>query len=136
MPLGDQPPYWTTPQVMYPPAWQVPPTVVQHHHYFHSPCDHTPILEILRTILTKLDTQESKIMADLTAITAAVTNNTTVEDSAIALINGLAAQIAAAGTDPAALASLTDSLTTESASLAAAVAANTPTAPQTPPLSS
>ncbi len=60
-------------------------------------------------------------MADLTALTAQVAQNTTVEGSAITLINGLAAQIAAAGTDPVALAALQTQLKTSSDALAAAI---------------
>lgn len=62
----------------------------------------------------------------LQALQAEVANNTSVENSAILLIQGLAAQIAAAGTDPAALAAIVTSLQTNDAALAAAVAANTP----------
>jgi hypothetical protein len=67
------------------------------------------------------------LMADLTALTAAVTQNTTVEASAVTLIQGLAAQISANLTDPVALASLTNQLNTSATALAAAITANTPT---------
>lgn len=60
---------------------------------------------------------------------AEVANNTTVESSAIALIKGLAAQITAAGTDPAALAAIVSTLQANDTALAAAVAANTVAAP-------
>lgn len=85
--------------------------------------------ETIVRLLRQINKKETRIMADLTDITAAVAQEVTVEESAIALINGLAAQLAAAGTDPAALAALTDQLNTEAASLAAAVTANTPAAP-------
>lgn len=68
-------------------------------------------------------------MADLTALTAQVATNTSVVSSALTLIQGLAAQLAAAGTDPAALAALQAQLATSDTALAAAVAANTPAAP-------
>lgn len=71
---------------------------------------------------------EKKIMADLTGLTAEVARNTTVEASALALIQGLAAQITAAGTDPVALKAITDQLTQNDNALATAVAANTPAA--------
>ena len=64
-------------------------------------------------------------MADLTALTAQVQANSDVEASAVLLIQGLADQIAAAGTDPAALQALQDQLKASADSLAAAVAANT-----------
>lgn len=68
-------------------------------------------------------------MADLSALQNEVANNTTVEASAITLIQGLAAQITAAGTDPAKLAAIVTQLSTNDTQLAAAVAANTPAAP-------
>lgn len=76
-------------------------------------------------IVIEKEIQMSKELDDLTAEVAA---DEAVESSAVTLINGLAAQITAAGTDPVALKALTDSLTTSSSALAAAVAANTPAA--------
>lgn len=67
-------------------------------------------------------------MTDLTAMTTAVQNETTVDESAINLIEGLAAEITNAGTDPVALQSLVDSLNAEQSKLVAAITANT-TAP-------
>lgn len=62
----------------------------------------------------------------LDALTAQVTTNNNLLASATQMINGIAAQITAAGTDPVALQNLTDSLQTSDATLAAAVLANTP----------
>ncbi len=70
-----------------------------------------------------------KIMAELDALSAQVAQNTTVEESAVTLINGLAAQIASLKNDPAALQALADSLNKSATDLSAAVAANTPAAP-------
>jgi hypothetical protein len=84
------------------------------------------ILSLLRTVIK----EENTIMSDLTQITADVANNTTVVGSALTLINGFAAQLAAAGTDPVALGALQTQLETNSSQLAAAVAANTPAAAQ------
>ena len=67
--------------------------------------------------------------AELDALTAQVEANTTVEQSAIALIQGLASQITAAGTDPAKLSALTSQLTASATALASAIAANTVAAP-------
>ncbi len=67
-------------------------------------------------------------MAAIDDLTAQVAQNTTVEASAVTLIEGLAAQIAAAGTDPTKLAALTTSLNTSATALAAAITANTPAA--------
>lgn len=74
--------------------------------------------------------------AALDSLTAQVAQNTTVEESAVTLINGLAAQITAAGTDPVALAALTTNLNKSASDLAAAVAANTPATPPSPSASS
>lgn len=66
---------------------------------------------------------------DLTALTAQVAQNTTVEASAVTLIQGLAAQITALQNDPAALAALAAQLQTSATALSAAITANTPTPP-------
>jgi hypothetical protein len=77
-------------------------------------------------------------VADLKALQSEVSRNTSVVGSALALIQGFAAQLAAAGTDPQALAALQAQLTANDDQLAAAVAANTPAAPSSssPPPSS
>lgn len=61
-------------------------------------------------------------------LTNQVTENVTVEGSAIVLINGFAARLEAAGTDPVKLTQLKNDLKTSASALAAAVAANTPAA--------
>jgi predicted nucleic acid-binding Zn-ribbon protein len=97
------------------------------------------ILTRLQSIEEKLDrllamsTTQSERMttmsAELDALETQVTANTSVEESAVVLIKGIAAQLAAAGTDPAKLTALRTSLNTSATDLAAAVAANTPVAP-------
>lgn len=79
------------------------------------------ILKELRTMSAQLD-----------ALQAAVTAEDTVIDSAVTLIQGIPALIAAAGTDPVALKTLTDDITAKSQALAAAVTANTPAATPAP----
>lgn len=64
------------------------------------------------------------IMQELDDLTAEVNDTDGVIQSAIVLIQGLAAKIAAAGTDPVALKALTDSLNSNKTALAAAIAAN------------
>lgn len=71
---------------------------------------------------------ERKIMAKLDDLAAAVAETKAVAESAIVLINGIADRIEAAGVDEVQLASLTASLREETADLAAAVSANTPSA--------
>lgn len=63
-----------------------------------------------------------------TRLTASVTNLTNVSASAVALFGALAQEIRDAQDDPAALAALADQIDTDSASLAAAITANTPVA--------
>lgn len=87
-------------------------------------------IERLLLALRKFERKGGKKMTkELDDLQTSVAHNTDVEESAITLIQGLAAQIAAAGTDPVALQALTDSLNAESEKLAAAVAANTPAQP-------
>lgn len=79
-----------------------------------------------RTLLIHILNNQKLIMASLDTLTAEVARNTTVEKSALALIQGLKAQLDAAGTDPVALKALSDQLAANDDDLAAAVAANTP----------
>ena len=66
---------------------------------------------------------------ELDALEVQVAENTNLEASAIALIQGLADQIAAAGNDPAKIAALSTQLKASATALAAAITANTPAAP-------
>lgn len=68
-------------------------------------------------------------MSLLDDLKAKVEAEQTVIDSAIALLNGLSAQIKAASLDSATMQSLADEVSAKTAALAAAVAANTPAAP-------
>lgn len=89
-------------------------------------------LEVLMRQVDALIAKENAMSKQLDDLTAEVATVATVEQSAITLINGLAAQLAAAGTDPAKLQALHDSLKSSSDALAAAVATNTVAA--TPPV--
>ena len=66
------------------------------------------------------------IMIEFDTLTAQVKANTDVEASAVLLIQGIAAKLEAAKTDPAAIQALADELKASADPLAAAVAANTP----------
>jgi hypothetical protein len=79
--------------------------------------------------LAAILTQGKTIMASVADVQADVTAQTTVIGSAVTLLQGLSAQLAAAGTDPAALDAIKASLDANTAALAAAVVANTPGAP-------
>lgn len=87
-------------------------------------------------ILHKLDRaqeQETRMSTNLEAITSAVESNTTVDESAIVLLNQIAGQLEAFKNDPIEIQALADQLNGESQKLAAAVAANTPAEADTPP---
>lgn len=66
--------------------------------------------------------------AEMDTLTAQITANEDVENSALQLINGFAARLTAAGTDPAKLNQLSADLKSSADALAAAVVANTPAA--------
>jgi hypothetical protein len=107
--------------------------------YVHSPEDLVSCLEQVLLGIDRMEKLMSKLDDQITALTAQVQANTTVENSALVLIQGFSATLAAAvaaaqaaGATPAQLQSLTDLGTAIKASddaLAAAVAANTPAAP-------
>jgi hypothetical protein len=94
-------------------------------------------------VTTMAASPPSTLDAQIAALTSEVTNDNTVMESATTLINGIAAQIAAAvaaaqatGATPEELASLNaleQSLNTNAANLANAVQANTPAAPTPQP---
>lgn len=67
--------------------------------------------------------------ADLTTLQSQVAANTNVIQSAITLIQGLAAQLQAAKNDPTAIQAIIDTMNANDTALAQAVAANTPAAP-------
>ncbi len=89
-------------------------------------------LDFILLNLKQLIKKETEMSQQLTDLQAAVAQEITVEQSAITLLNGLAAQLAAAGTDPAALQTLHDQILASSNALAAAVTANTPAAATQP----
>jgi prefoldin subunit 5 len=89
------------------------------------------ILEIVQRKLARIERKVNYLMATLADVQAAVTAEDSVIDSAVALIQGLAAQIAALAPNQAAIDALAADVQSKSDALAAAVAANTPAA--TPP---
>ena len=98
--------------------------------HLHIKPDHE-VLARLDAIMDRLDlvsSNQENIMAAIDDLQAAVAAEDTVIDSAITLIQGIPALIAAAGVDPAKLAALQSDITSKSSALAAAVAANTPAA--------
>lgn len=95
------------------------------------------ILEALERIELKLDCllrQGAKFMKEIDDLQAQVTEQTTVEQSAITLIKGLADQITASAGDRGKLTDISARLHASAEALAAAITANTPAAsPATPP---
>jgi len=85
-------------------------------------------IEKVRRDLKELCHEVKKMSAVLDTLTAQVAANTSVVDSAVVLIGGLAQQIQDLKNDPVALQALADSLKGEDDKLAAALVANTPAA--------
>lgn len=83
-------------------------------------------------ILINRRKERRSIMADLTVLTAQVKRNTDVTSSAVQLIQGIAAQLKVASGDQTAVDTLATQLQTSADSLAAAIVANTPAAPNQP----
>lgn len=101
-----------------------------------------PILDAIKRIERKVDLllyqsgkeefAMSALQDALDALTTQVSENTSLEQSAITMIQGLAQQIAQAADDPAEVAALSAHLKESADALAAAITANTPAAPPTP----
>ena len=83
-------------------------------------------LDKLILLVKEVLIKEKHMSIELDNLTAEVTEVNTVQQSAITLLEGLSAQIAAIKTDPIALQALADSLDSSSKALAAAIVANTP----------
>jgi hypothetical protein len=79
-----------------------------------------------------LQKEKDAVSTQLDALTVQVAANVSAEQSAITLIQGLAAEIAAHANDPAAITALSNQLQASAQALAAAVTANTPAAPPAP----
>lgn len=97
------------------------------------------LLQLYALIDVRLDAMETKIdrilanqkeeLMNLDALTTQVAQTTTVEQSAITLITGLAAQLSAIADNPAAINALAAQLNASANALAAAVTTNTPVPP-------
>src|SRR5450755_1248248 len=100
----------------------------QDHHHQENPLDGaSPVeIEFYHMLAHIINTQE-KLMAAIDDLATAVAAEDTVIDSAVVLLNGIPALIAAAGTDPTALAKLQADITEKTTTLSAAVLAGTPT---------
>lgn len=83
---------------------------------------------LIQNLSAQLTETEKELMDPLQVLQQQVTQNTNLEQSAITLIQGLAAQIAANANNPAALTALSTQLQTSATALSAAIVANTPAA--------
>ena len=92
---------------------------------------HSQLMNIGR-LLNTIHQEQLKMAVDLSALQAQVQQNTTVEQSAVTLIQGLAQQLQAAQNDPAAIQSIINSLNSSANSLADAITANTPSQASSP----
>jgi hypothetical protein len=91
-------------------------------------------LQQILSLLKELAKMSASISVNLQALMTQVAQTTSVEASAVTLIQGIATQLSAAiaNSDDSALPALVTDLNTSATALAAAVAANTPAAPPTP----
>lgn len=103
--------------------------------YFHLGHGHgstpTPIEQKLDQLITQvaaLQQTDTATAGDISDLKTAVTAENTLSNSIQTLVQGIAAQIQAAATDQAKLNAFADTLNQSSTELAAAVAANTPSA--------
>lgn len=90
--------------------------------------------DLLKQILTNTE----KLMASIQDVINDVAAESTVDDSIIALLNGISAQLAAAlaaGGSPAQIQAIKDGLDANIAKINAAITANTPPAPPPAPAS-
>jgi hypothetical protein len=83
-------------------------------------------LKRIESNLTKLERMEKRMSLELDNLTTEVTEIGVVVDSAIVLLQGLAAQLLAIKDDPAKIQALATELDTKANELALAVVANTP----------
>jgi len=103
-------------------------TVHLHDHHHDETIEIFTALGRIESALSTLTEGVHAMSIELDNLESEVAKNTEVDQSAITLLNGLAAQIAALKNDPVKLQALADSLKSSSADLAAAVVANTPAA--------
>ena len=97
-----------------------------YHHTINEHLINFKLDRILR-VLKDIQLKEEQMSVELDALTIQVTENTNLEQSAITLIEGIAAQLIAIKDDPVKIAALATSLKTSADNLAAAIVANTPT---------
>jgi hypothetical protein len=97
------------------------------YHHHEKPMDGASpaVVELYHMLAHIINTQE-KIMAAIDDLATAVAAEDTVIDSAVVLLQGIPALIAAAGTNPAKLTQLQSDITAKTTALSAAVLSGTP----------
>lgn len=106
----------------------------EHHHYHHSPEARCEVMRRLEALQDQtgliLATLENVIMPTMDDLKAAVTRNTSVDDSVLALLAGISQQLkdAQASNDPQAIADVIAQLDANTQKMTDAVTANTPAA--------
>lgn len=105
-----------------------------HHHHHHSIEAREEVLRRLDALQANsgliLETLESVIMPTMDDLKAAVTRNTSVDDSVLALLQGISQQLkdAQAANDPQAITDIIAQLDANTQKMTDAVTANTPSA--------
>jgi hypothetical protein len=97
--------------------------------YVHSASEETNKLDAILKMLRESKGREVAMSVEMDALVVAVNENTSLDDSVIALLNGLSAQILDAAGDKTKATALAAEVQAKSAAVAAAIAANTPAAP-------
>ena len=99
---------------------------IRHDHYFHFPNGDARALAEIKQTLAQLVTKIDTMSDSLDNLKAVVEAESTVIDSAVALLNGLSEKIAALEPNQAAIDALAAEVKAKSDALAEAVTANTP----------
>lgn len=89
-------------------------------------------LNSILSLVTQTSQGVQTMSAELDALGVQVTQNTTIETSAVTLINGIASQLTAIANDPVQVKAFAASLNTSATALSAAIVANTPATPPGP----
>jgi hypothetical protein len=100
------------------------------NHYYHVDKKTSKKLDAILRILQDIRRKEVIILKEMDDLETQVTGIESVDQSAVTLIQGIAAQLADAKTDPAKIQALADRLNASATALAAAITANTPAAPE------
>jgi hypothetical protein len=101
---------------------------IEIHHYHHPDKKTHKKLDAILRILQDIQRKEVIILKEMDELETQVTGIESVDQSAVTLIQGIAAQLADAKTDPVKIQALSDRLNASATALAAAITANTPAA--------